>query len=85
MPQINPTEMFRERQLALLREAEDQRFAARRSRKARLKGRPRSERRLEESWLQILCVEYRTGAVRAPFLRLSEIRQLPRTPNRRSS
>jgi hypothetical protein len=49
----NPTEMFRERQLALLREAEDQRFA-RRPRKARLKGRPRSERRLEESWLQML-------------------------------
>jgi hypothetical protein len=60
MPQTNPTEMFRERQLALLREAEDQRFAARRPRKARLKGRPRSERRLEESWLQRL---WSTGPV----------------------
>ena len=63
MYQPNPTEMFRERQLALLREAEDQRFA-RRPRKARLKGRlkgrPRSERRLEESWLQIL---WSTGPV----------------------
>jgi hypothetical protein len=59
MYQTNPTEMFRERQLALGREAEDQRFV-RRPRKARLKGHPRSERRLEESWLQIL---WSTGRV----------------------
>jgi hypothetical protein len=53
MHQTNPTEMFRERQLALLREAEDRRLA-RRLRKARLK------RRLEESWLQIV---WSTGPV----------------------
>ncbi len=44
MYQTNPTEMFRERQLALLREAEKRRLA-RRLRTARSKGRPRSERR----------------------------------------
>ncbi len=55
----HPTEIFRERQLALVREAEDRRLA-RRPRKARLKGRPRSERRLEESWLQNL---WSTGPV----------------------
>ncbi len=43
MYQTNPTEMFRERQLALLREAED-RCLARRLRTARSKGRPRSDR-----------------------------------------
>ena len=60
MPQTNPTEM--------LREAEDRRLP-RRLRKARLKGRSRSNRhpeaaaaleRPEESWLQIL---WSTGPV----------------------
>ena len=59
MYQTNPTEIFRERQLALLREAENRRLA-RGLRKAGLKGRPQSERRLEESWLQKL---WSTGAV----------------------
>jgi hypothetical protein len=59
MYQTNPTEIFRERQLALLREAEDRRLA-RRLKKVGLKGRPQSERRLEESWLQRL---WSTGAV----------------------
>jgi hypothetical protein len=45
MHQTNPTEMFRERQLALLREAEERRIA-RRLRAARSKGHPRSERRM---------------------------------------
>ena len=45
MYQTNPTEMFRERQLALLREAEDRRLA-RRLREAHSKGHPRSERRM---------------------------------------
>ena len=45
MHQTNPTEMFRERQLALLREGEDRRLA-RRLRTARSKGRPRSDRRV---------------------------------------
>ncbi len=43
--QTNPIEMFRERQRALLREAESRRLA-RELRKARLKGHPRSERRM---------------------------------------
>ena len=63
MYQPNPTETFSERQLALLREAEERRLV-RRPRKARLKGRlkgrPRKEQRLEESWLQIL---WSTGPV----------------------
>ena len=59
MYQPNPTETFSKRQLALLREAED-RHLGRRTRKARLKGRPRKEQRLEESWLQIL---WSTGPV----------------------
>ncbi len=45
MHQTNLTEMFRERQLALLRETEN-RHLARRLRKARSKGHPRSERRM---------------------------------------
>ena len=45
MYQTNPTEMFREHDLALLREAED-RCLARRPRKASSKGQPRSERRM---------------------------------------
>jgi hypothetical protein len=45
MYQTNPTEIFRERQLALLREADDRRLA-RRLRAARSKERPRSERRM---------------------------------------
>ena len=59
MDQTNPTEIFRERQLALLREAEDRRLA-RGLNKAGLKGRPQSKRRLEESWLQRL---WSTGGV----------------------
>jgi hypothetical protein len=59
MHQTNPTEIFREQHVAPLRETEDRRLA-RRPRKARLKGRPRSENRLEESWLQIL---WSTGPV----------------------
>jgi hypothetical protein len=64
MYQTNPTEIFRERQLALLREAEERRLA-RQLRAARSKERPRSERRMaggfeEESWLQIL---WSTGPV----------------------
>jgi len=43
MYQTNPTEMFREHQLALLRETEQRRLA-RRLRAARSKGHPRSER-----------------------------------------
>jgi hypothetical protein len=42
MHQTNPTEMFRERQLALLREAEDRRLA-RQLRAAHSKRSPRSE------------------------------------------
>jgi hypothetical protein len=45
MYQTYPTEMFRERQLALLREAEQRRIA-RGLRAARSKGHPRSEPRL---------------------------------------
>ncbi len=45
MQQTNPTEMFRERQLTLLREAEDRRLA-RRLREARSSGHPRGERRM---------------------------------------
>ena len=45
MHQTNPTEMFRERHLALLRGAEDQRFA-RRLKAARSRSRPRSDRRI---------------------------------------
>ena len=60
MYQTNPTEIVRERQRTLLREAEERRLA-RGLRKALLKGCPRSERRiLEESWLQML---WSTGAV----------------------
>ena len=53
MHQTNPPEMFRERHLVLGREAEGRRLA-RRPRQARLKGRPRSALRLEESALQML-------------------------------
>ena len=45
MYQTNPTEMFRERQLALLRDAEN-RHLARRLRKARSEEHSRSERRM---------------------------------------
>ena len=45
MHQTNPTEMFRERQLALLREAEDRR-RARRLRAAHSKRSPRSDQRM---------------------------------------
>ena len=45
MNQTNLTEMFRERQLGLLREAEDRRLA-RRLRKARSKEHSRAERRM---------------------------------------
>ena len=46
MYQPNPTEMFRERQLALLREAEDRRLARRRRRASASKQGPQSERQL---------------------------------------
>ena len=59
MYQTNPTELFRERQLALLREAEDRRLA-RRLRKARSKSHPRSEPHLKDSWLRML---WSTGRV----------------------
>jgi hypothetical protein len=59
MYQTNPTEMFRERQLALLREAEDRRHA-RRLRKARSKGHPRSKPHVKDSWLRML---WSTGPV----------------------
>ena len=59
MYQTNPTEMFRERHLALLREAEERRIA-RRLWKARSKGHPRSEPRAEHSWLRML---WSTGPV----------------------
>jgi hypothetical protein len=45
MYEINPTELRHERQVLLLREAEDRRLA-RRLRTARSKGRPRSDRRV---------------------------------------
>ena len=45
MHQTYPTEMFRERQLALLREAEERRLA-RKLRADRSRGHPRSERRM---------------------------------------
>jgi hypothetical protein len=45
MYQTNPTEMFRERQLALLREADGRRLA-RRLRAARSKEHPQSEQRM---------------------------------------
>lgn len=64
MYQTNPTDIFRERQLALLREADERRLAQH-LRAARSKERARSERRMasgfeEESWLQIL---WSTGPV----------------------
>ena len=52
MYQTNPTEMFRERQLALLGEAADRRLA-RRLRKARSKGHHRSEPHVNDSWLRM--------------------------------
>ena len=45
MHQTNPTETFRERQFALLREGEERRLA-RRLRRTHSKGRPRSDRRM---------------------------------------
>ena len=45
MHQTNPTEMFREHQLALLREVEQRRLVSQ-LRAARSKGHPRSERRM---------------------------------------
>jgi hypothetical protein len=45
MYEINPTELWHEHQVLLLREAEERRLA-RRLRAARSKGRPRSERRV---------------------------------------
>jgi hypothetical protein len=55
-PQTNPTELFRERHLALRREAPLQRRLARRLRKkVRSKGRPRGEPHVEgHSWLRML-------------------------------
>ena len=59
MYQTNPTELFGERNLALLREAKDRRHA-RRLRKARSKGHPRSEPHVKDSWLRML---WSTGPV----------------------
>jgi hypothetical protein len=53
MYQTNPTETFRERQLVLLREAEQRRLV-RRLKKARSKGHPRSEPHAKGSWLREL-------------------------------
>jgi hypothetical protein len=64
MHQTYPTEMFRERQPALLREAEERRLA-RRLRTARSKGRPRSERRAA-GFRQAIALWGRTGI---PFFR----------------
>jgi hypothetical protein len=59
MYQTNPTEMFRKRHLALLREGKDRRLA-RRLRKAHSKGHPRSEAHVKDSWLRML---WSTGPV----------------------
>jgi hypothetical protein len=59
MHQTNPTEVFRERQFALLREAEDRRLA-RRLRTARSKRSPRSERRAA-GFRQAIALWGRTG------------------------
>jgi hypothetical protein len=59
MYQTNPTEIFRERHLALLREAGGRRLV-RRLRKAHAKGHPRSEPHVEPSWLRML---WSTGPV----------------------
>jgi hypothetical protein len=64
MYQTNPTEMFRERQLALLREAEKRRLA-RRLRTARSKGRPRSDRRVA-GFRRVIALWGRTST---PFFR----------------
>ncbi len=64
MHQTNPTEVFRERQLALLREAEEQRLA-RRLRTARSKGRPRSDWRMA-GFRRAIALWGRTGI---PFFR----------------
>jgi hypothetical protein len=64
MHQTNPTEVFRQRQLALLREAEEQRLA-RRLRTARSKGRPRSDRRMA-GFRRAIALWGRTGI---PFFR----------------
>ena len=53
MYQTNPTELFRERHLALLREAQDRRLA-RGLRKARSKGHPQSKPHVKGSWLRML-------------------------------
>ena len=62
MYQTNPTEMFGERHLALLREAADRRLA-RRLRAARTKGRPRSDRRRTGFWRSIAL----WGRISIPF------------------
>ena len=64
MHQTNPTETFRERQLALLREAEERRLA-RRLRRARSKRSPRSDRRAA-GLLRAIALWGRTGI---PFFR----------------
>ena len=64
MHQTYPTEVFRQRQLALLREAAERRLA-RRLRTARSKGRPRSERRAA-GFRQAIALWGRTGI---PFFR----------------
>jgi hypothetical protein len=65
MYQTNATEIVRERQLALLHEAEDQRLA-RRLRAARSKERPRSERRMVGSFGRAIAL---WGQTSIPFFR----------------
>jgi hypothetical protein len=64
MHQTNPTEMFRERQLALLREAEDRR-RARRLRAAHSKRSPRSDQR-KAGFRRAVAL---WGRISTPFLR----------------
>jgi hypothetical protein len=59
MYQTNPTELFRERHLALLREAKDRRHT-RRLRKARSGGASSSEPHVKDTWLRML---WSTGPV----------------------
>ena len=65
MYQNNPTEIFRERQLALLREVEDRRLA-RRLKAARSKERPQSERRMAGGFERAIASWGRTSI---PFFR----------------
>ena len=64
MHQTYPTDIFRERQLTLLREAEERRLV-RQLRAARLRGHSRSERRMAGFWRAIAL----WGRARTPFFR----------------